>query len=109
MALNVKAWMQKITDKVVADGLANKIIMTQVAKRIVDDFNRIAMARLMERQMTESLTFTSSLDTGKKVITIHPSNPILFKKLEFGEFDENGAMKTPPHSIVQEWKVIVRL
>jgi hypothetical protein len=43
--------------------------------------------------------------------TLHviPSDPVLFRKLEMGEFNEDGTLKTPPHSILKEIKVMVRL
>jgi hypothetical protein len=42
-------------------------------------------------------------------MTFIPSDPVLFKKLEFGEFNEDGTLKTPPHSVLDEWKVIIQV
>ena len=76
--------------------------------RLEKDLDRIAMTRLAEGEFTGSLTFTVTR-TGPKELTIKPSDPLLFKKLEFGEFNDDGTLKTPPHSILADFKAIVKL
>lgn len=77
-------------------------------ERLRWDLNRIAMSKIAEAGYEESLTFQAR-QSGPKQITVTPSDPVLFRKLEFGEFDEHGEMKNPPHSVLKEWRVFVRI
>lgn len=77
-------------------------------KRLEADLNRIAQSRIAEGSLTGNLVFTATR-SGPKEITIKPSDPVLFYKLEFGEFNADGTLKTPPHSIMADWKAIVRV
>ncbi len=76
--------------------------------RLRQDLNRIAQSRIAEASLTSNLTFAVTR-TGPKEITIKPSDAQLFYKLEFGEFNADGTMKTPPHSIMADWKAIIRI
>lgn len=77
-------------------------------KRLEIDLNRIAATRLAEGSLTGTLIFTV-LRGGPKELHIKPSDPVLFYKLEFGEFNDDGTLKTPPHSILQDWKAIIKV
>src|SRR5271157_382746 len=76
-------------------------------KRLEMDLNRIAQARIIERSLNENLTFIVIQD-GPRSLSIIPSNPVLFKKLEFGEFNPDGSLRTPPHSVMEQIKVFIR-
>jgi hypothetical protein len=76
--------------------------------RLKKDLDRIAAARLAEASIATPLEFTITW-TGRRELTITPSDPILFKTLEFGEFNPDGTLKTPPNSILTEWRVAVRI
>lgn len=109
MAITFEQWAQSIAQKIQDHNKVNEILLNKTANRIVQDLNRIAQARILEQTLNENLTFRAQIDPTQKVMTLIPSNPVLFKKLEFGEFNEDGSLKTPPHSILEEWKVIVRV
>jgi hypothetical protein len=83
-------------------------ICTKCMDRVVKDLNRIADARLLEGSINGKLSFTHR-KVEDTVYAVVPSDPVLFKKLEWGEFNEDGSLKTPPHSVLQELKVYVRL
>lgn len=76
-------------------------------KRLVKDLQRIAEAKIMETGRGGTIEFFARR-SGEKEITLTTSNPVLFKALEMGEFDENGNLVTPPHSVMKEWRVFVR-
>lgn len=78
------------------------------AKRLERDLNRIAQARIAERSLNENLSFHVIVD-GPKSLAIIPSNAVLFRKLEMGEFNADGSLKTPPHSVLQEIKATIRV
>lgn len=107
--INAKSIAGRLVGKFVAN--EDALIASWLQKymrRLRLDFERIAMAKIAKAGYQGVLTFRVE-QTGPRQITIRPSDPVLFKKLEFGEFDENGQMKTPPHSVLKEWKVFVRL
>ena len=83
-------------------------LFEKLIKRMEADFNRIAMTRLAEGSLTGALTFTVTR-SGPKELTIRPSDAVLFRKLEFGEFNADGTLKNPPHSIMADFKAIVRV
>lgn len=83
-------------------------LIDKYMKRLALDLNRIAQSRIAEGSLTGNLTFEVTR-TGPKEITIKPSDPVLFYKLEFGEFNADGTLKTPPHSIMADWKAIIRV
>lgn len=88
----------------------DEIIAAWVGKyirRLEMDLNRIAMAKITEGGYEDVLTF-SAKHTGAKEITVTPSDPVAFRKLEFGEFDDQGNLVTPPHSVLKEWRVFIR-
>jgi hypothetical protein len=107
---SIKAWAPEFHKRVVL--CANTEMMDhfieKYIKRLETDLNRIAMSRLADASMTTPLFFTVTR-TGPKELTIRPSDPVLFRKLEFGEFNDDGTLKTPPHSILRDWKAIVRV
>ena len=83
-------------------------MMESYRKRLETDLNRIAQSRIAERSLTENLTFRV-VKVGPTQLDILPSDPVLFKKLEFGEFNPDGTLKSPAHSIIADLKAIVRL
>jgi hypothetical protein len=91
----------------VNDEMMEKFIKRYI-ERLQEDLNRIAQNRIAEEDLSENLTFEVAR-SGPKEIAIRPSNPVLFYKLEFGEFNADGTLKTPPHSIMKEWKAIIRV
>jgi hypothetical protein len=109
MAITFEQWTQSIAQKIQEHNKINELLLNKTANRVVQDLNRIAQARILEQTLNENLTFRSKIDPAQKEIIVIPSNPVLFKKLEFGEFNEDGTMKTPPHSVLNEWKVIIRV
>ncbi len=80
----------------------------RVMNRIVKDLGRIADSRLIEGEIRGKLSFTWR-QIGEVSFAVIPSDPVLFKKLEWGEFNEDGTYKTPPHSVLQELKVTIRM
>jgi hypothetical protein len=109
MAITFEQWTQSIAQRIQDHSKVNEILLNKTANRIVQDLNRIAQARILEQTLNENLTFRAQIDSGQKVMTFIPSDPVLFKKLEFGEFNEDGTLKTPPHSVLDEWKVIIQV
>ena len=104
------AWAPRFHERVkevVNDDIMEKLLAKYMV-RLADDLNRIATGRLAERSIDRPLTFTVTRG-GPKVLFIKPSDPVLFKALEFGEFNDDGTLKTPPHSVLAEWKAIIRL
>jgi len=84
-----------------------KRLMEEYRKRLEKDLNRIAQARLDEGSLKGTLTFLVVQEDAKTLV-VKPSNPALFRLLEMGEFNPDGTLKTPPYSIMEELKVIVR-
>jgi hypothetical protein len=80
----------------------------RVMDRMVKDLGRIADSRLIEGEILGKLSFTWR-QVGEVSFVVIPSDPVLFKKLEWGEFNEDGTYKIPPHSILQELRVTVRM
>jgi hypothetical protein len=78
------------------------------SKRLTSDLNRIASARIAGAEMNSSLTFRVE-QVDATTLHVIPSDPVLFKKLEMGEFNDDGTLKTPPHSVLKELKVMIRL
>lgn len=76
-------------------------------RRLEKDLQRIAEAKIIESGRKGVLFFFAK-KTGDKQIMVTTSDPVLFKSLEFGEFDEQGNLKVPPHSVMKEWRVFVR-
>lgn len=97
-------FVQKFSDE---EDLLMKSYLTKYMVRLKMDLDRIASARIREAKYDGILTFAIQ-QTGAKELTVTPSDPVLFKKLEFGEFDESGQLKTPPHSVMKEWRVFIR-
>lgn len=107
--INAKNISGKLVDSFVAN--QDKLFASWLQKymrRLKLDLERIAMAKIQAGGYEAVMTFQVE-QSGEKQITVRPSDPVLFKKLEFGEFDEHGQMKTPSHSVLKEWKVFVRL
>lgn len=107
----IKEWAPKFHERVVE--CANTEMMDhfieRYIKRLEKDLNRIAMTRVAEGSIVgATLTFTV-VRAGEKTLHIKPSDPVLFRKLEFGEFDDQGNLKTPPHSILRDWKAIINV
>lgn len=107
---SIEEWAPKFHERVklcanteMMDHLLDKMIV-----RMEADLNRIAMTRLAEGEFTGTLTFKVTKG-GPKELHIKPSDPVLFYKLEFGEFNDDGTLKTPPHSILADWKAIVKV
>lgn len=90
------------------DDVVMKRIMNAYRLRLEKDLNRIAQARMAEGSVDGTLSFTV-VQEDARTLRIIPSDPVLFKKLEMGEFNEDGTLKTPPHSVMQELKVYVRV
>ena len=107
---SIKAWAPKFHERVVL--VANTEMMDhffeKYIKRLEIDLNRIAMGRIAEGSLIGTLTFTV-VRAGPKELHIKPSDPALFYKLEFGEFNPDGTLKTPPHSVLKEFKAIIKV
>jgi len=101
IAGHLQARLEKEEDEIIATWVGKYI------KRLEVDLNRIALAKIGEAGYENVLTF-SAQHTGAKEITVTPSDPVLFRKLEFGEFDDQGNLVTPPHSVMKEWRVFIR-
>ena len=108
--MDLSQFADKLRDDI-AQRIAEKIIplsMEKYRKRLEMDLNRIAQARIAEKGLTESLTFMVIVD-GEKSLSIIPNNPVLFRKLEMGEFNQDGTLRTPPHSVLNDVKAIIRV
>lgn len=110
MSKEINAFLERFRDRIQNSGSGEFLdrIGNKCMERVIKDLNRIADARLLEGSLGGKLSFTyHRIDT--LVYAVTPSDPILFKKIEWGEFNEDGSLKTPPHSILQELKVYVRV
>lgn len=107
---SIKEWAPEFHKRVklVANTEMMDHFIEKYIKRLKTDLDRIAMTRLAEGSLTGSLTFTV-VRGGPKELHIKPSDPVLFHKLEFGEFNDDGTLKTPPHSVLQDWKAIIKV
>lgn len=109
MISNLDAFLNRFKERIHGDsGPLVERLCAKCMERVVKDLNRIADARLLEGSLKGKLIFTYNR-VEATVYTVTPSDPILFKKIEWGEFNEDGSLKTPPHSILQELKVYVRI
>lgn len=77
--------------------------------RLMHDLNRIAAAKVAEAGLEGTLTFMVRIGQDAHSLVVIPSNPDLFRKLEFGEFDAEGNLRSPPHSVMQAVRVTVQL
>ena len=111
MAVSLKQFLGKkypdLTHKILVGSFLTTV-MKKVMDRLVKDLERIADARIVEGELIGKMTFTYH-QTEDKTFILKPSDPILFKKLEWGEFNPDGSYKTPPHSLLKELKVYIRL
>jgi hypothetical protein len=107
---SIKQWAPEFHKRVclVAHTEMMDHFLDKFMKRLETDLNRIAMNRIADGSLTGSLTFTV-VKAGPKELHIKPSDPVLFRKLEFGEFNPDGTLKTPPHSVLKDYKAIIKV
>ena len=79
--------------------------LDKYTEQLVKTMNWLALSVLSQRGDSRVLTFTSRR-TGKE-IRIRPSDMELFRELELGRFDAEGKMVSPPHSVINEVKVML--
>jgi hypothetical protein len=77
-------------------------------RRLAKDLDRIALGKLADAGLPGPLTFTVTLLADRRTLAVTPSDAALFKRLEFGEFDDAGNLRTPPHSVLSEIRATLR-
>lgn len=81
------------------------VLLEKYTAYLVKTMNWLALSVLSQRGDSRVLTFTSRR-SGKQ-IRIRPSDMELFRELELGRFDAEGKMVNPPHSVINEVKVML--
>lgn len=111
----VTRWRIEDTDRQIQDDFLKhepemqRKMLDAYAARLETDFNRLALARVAEAGYDGVLVFSVEVEHAKRTIRLIPNDAELFRKLEFGEFDDEGNLKTPAYSVVQLVKVTIRL
>lgn len=86
---------------------APRKVLAYYVPRLIADLERIAAAKVMEAGLEGHLTFTAKISDDAKSITVTPSDPVLFRRLELGQFDAQGNLVAPAHSVLTDLRVRV--
>jgi hypothetical protein len=106
LASNIGGYLQRKVARE-QDEVVDRFLVKYQA-RLANDLNRVAAMKLAEAALPGTLTFTVTMQADRRTMVVTPSDRALFSKLEFGEFDEAGNLRSPPHSVISEFRVTVR-